>query len=73
MCFQPLDDDELVTATGGQIIRNTTALDQNLTLQLKTLQDGIKDLATSQGTNQSKQQQQQSSTMMMLMMMRNRG
>lgn len=72
MCFQPLDDDELVTATGGQILRNRSALDQKLVTQLTTLQDGIKDLANARVTNQQKQQQQSSMTMMMLMM-RNRG
>ena len=65
MCFQPVDDDELVTATGGQIIRNRTALDEKLKLQLQTLQDGIKEVANATVTNQSKQQQ---STMSMLMM-----
>ena len=70
MCFEPLDDDELVTATGGQILRNRSALDQQLVTQLTTLQTGIKDLANAQVTNQQKQQQQSSTTMMMLMMMR---
>lgn len=72
MCFEPLHDDELVTATGGQIIRNTSKVDEQLKTQLTTLQSTIKDYASSQVTNQAKQQQQ-TTMMMMVGMMRNRG
>lgn len=72
MCFEPLDDQTLVTATGGQIIRNRSAVDDQLKQQLTTLQSTIKDYASSQVNNSGKQQQQ---TMMMMMvgLMRNRG
>jgi hypothetical protein len=70
MCFQPIDDDEMVTATGGQIVRNRSALDAKLTTQLQTLQDGIKDLANANVGNQTKQQQTTQMMMMGLMMRR---
>jgi hypothetical protein len=67
MCFEPVDDDTLVTATGGQILRNRTALDDQLKQQLTTLQSTIKDFASAQVHGQTRQQQQ--STMMMMMAM----
>ena len=70
MCFEPLDDDTLVTATGGQILRNRTALDDQLTQQLTTLQSAIKDYASAQVQGQAKQQQQTTMMMMMAMMRR---
>ena len=72
MCFEPIDDDTLVTATGGQILRNRSAVDDQLKQQLTTLQSTIKDYASSQVNNQGKQQQQ-TTMMMMVGMMRNRG
>lgn len=70
MCFEPLDDDTLVTATGGQILRSRTALDDRLTQQLTTLQSTIKDYASARITNQSRQQQQTTMMMMMAMLRR---
>ena len=70
MCFEPLDDDTLVTATGGQILRNRTALDDQLKQQLTTLQSSIKDYASTRVTSQAKQQQQSTMMMMMVMMRR---
>jgi hypothetical protein len=70
MCFEPLDDDTLVTATGGQILRNTSALDEQLKTQLTTLQSSIKDYASAQVQSQAKQQQQTTMMMMMAMMRR---
>ena len=70
MCFHPLDDDTLVTATGGQIIRNSSALDDKLKAELTTLQSSIKDYASAQVNNQSKQQQQTTMMMMMAMLRR---
>jgi hypothetical protein len=70
MCFEPLDDDTLVTATGGQILRSRTVVDDQLKQQLTTLQSTIKDYASTQVTSQSKQQQQTTMMMMMAMMRR---
>lgn len=73
MCFEPLDDETLVTATGGQILRNSTKLDEQLKTQLTTLQSTIKDYASAQVQSQAKQQQQQTTMMMMVGMMRSCG
>ena len=70
MCFEPLDDDTLVTATGGQILRNRSALDERLVQQLTTLQASIKDYASAHVQSQSKQQQQTTMMMMMAMLRR---
>ena len=73
MKIDSLSTDQLVTATGGQMLRNRSALDSKLTTQLQTLQDGIKDVATSSTTSQQQQQQQQTMMMMMVMMRRQAG
>jgi hypothetical protein len=70
MKFEPLTDDDLATATGGQMLRNYSALNTKLKTQLDTLTQSVKDVATAGTTSQTQQQQQ--SLMLMAMMMARR-
>jgi hypothetical protein len=71
--LDPLTPEDLESATGGQILRNRSALDAKLQTQLQTLQDGIKDAATAATTTTTKQQEQTTLMMVMMMARRNNG
>ncbi len=71
MTFDALTDDQLVTATGGYVIRKVAAGQEALRTQVEALATSVKDAASASSTTAAaKQQQQQQSMMMMMMMMR---
>jgi hypothetical protein len=72
MKFDALTDDELVTATGGYVIRKVTAGQEALRTQVETLATSVKDAATASTTTAADKAAQSQSTMMMMMMMMRR-
>ncbi len=70
MKFDVLTDDELVTATGGYVLRKVNAGKEELRTQVQTLATSVKDAATASQNAAAEKASQQQSMMMMMMMMR---
>ena len=71
MTFDALTDDELVTATGGYVIRKVSADQEALRTQVQTLATSVKDAAAASTSSAAgKASSQQQNMMMMMMMMR---
>jgi len=70
MTIQTLTDDELVTATGGYVVRKVSAGQEELRTQVDALATSVKDAAAASQTAASAKASQQQSMMMMMMMMR---
>jgi hypothetical protein len=70
MKFDALTDDELVTATGGYVLRKVTAGQEELRTQVETLASSVKDAAAASTTAAADRASSQQNMMMMMMMMR---
>ncbi len=70
MTFDVLTDDELVTATGGYVVRKVGAGQEALRTQVEALATSVKDAATASTTATADKASQQQNMMMMMMMMR---
>jgi hypothetical protein len=72
MTFDALTNDELVTATGGYVIRKVSAGQEALRTQVDALATSVKDAATASTTSAAEKASQSQSQMMMMMMMMRR-
>ncbi len=70
MMFDALTNDELVTATGGYVLRKANAGQEELKTQVQALATSVKDAAAASTTGAADKASQQQSMMMMMMMMR---